>query len=77
MRDALDAIRATPFLHDTTTKNVIVTHDGVVSGIVDVDDLCFGDLKWTPFSGPLAKVFGVVLYRNGWSDRDDEITQEV
>jgi len=31
-----------PFLHDITTKNVIV-HDGRLSGIVDVDDLCFGD----------------------------------
>jgi aminoglycoside phosphotransferase (APT) family kinase protein len=30
------------FLHDITTKNVIV--DGArLSGIVDVDDLCFGD----------------------------------
>jgi hypothetical protein len=31
------------FLHDTTTKNVIVAGDGSFSGIVDVDDLCFGD----------------------------------
>lgn len=31
-----------PFLHDITTKNVIV-HEGRLSGIVDVDDLCFGD----------------------------------
>ncbi|MEM7221436.1 MAG: aminoglycoside phosphotransferase family protein [Pseudomonadota bacterium] len=31
-----------PFLHDITTKNVIV-HDAHLSGIVDVDDLCFGD----------------------------------
>ena len=35
------------------------------------------DLKWTPFLGPLAKVCGVVLCRNGWSERYDEITQEV
>ena len=34
-------------------------------------------LKWTPFLGPLAKVCGVVLCRNGWSERYDEITQEV
>lgn len=40
------AIAATPFLHDTTTKNVIVTRDGVLSGIVDVDDLCFGDPRY-------------------------------
>jgi hypothetical protein len=31
-----------PFLHDITTKNVIV-HRGRLTGIVDVDDLCFGD----------------------------------
>jgi len=39
----LDALPPTPFLHDTTTKNVIVTEDGQFSGIVDVDDLCYGD----------------------------------
>ena len=42
-RPELDDFAATPFLHDTTTKNVIVTLDGDFSGIVDVDDLCFGD----------------------------------
>jgi aminoglycoside phosphotransferase (APT) family kinase protein len=42
----LDAIPATPFLHDTTTKNVIVTREGSFSGIVDVDDLCFGDPRF-------------------------------
>jgi hypothetical protein len=35
-----------PFLHDTTTKNVIVTSGGAFSGIVDVDDLCFGDPRY-------------------------------
>jgi hypothetical protein len=39
---ALDAVRPTPFLDDTTTKNVIVDR-GILSGIVDVDWLCFGD----------------------------------
>jgi len=38
----LDRVTATPFLHDITTKNVII-HNGHLSGIVDVDDLCFGD----------------------------------
>ena len=42
----LAAIPATPFLHDTTTKNVIVTPEGRFSGIVDVDDLCFGDPRY-------------------------------
>jgi aminoglycoside phosphotransferase len=45
-RAELDAFPATPFLHDTTTKNVIVTPDGSFSGIVDVDDLCFGDPRY-------------------------------
>jgi Ser/Thr protein kinase RdoA (MazF antagonist) len=31
-----------PFLDDTTTKNVIV-HEGKLSGIVDTDEVCFGD----------------------------------
>ncbi len=38
----LAAIRPVPFLHDITTKNVIIDR-GRLSGIVDVDDLCFGD----------------------------------
>lgn len=42
-RGGLDAVPSRPFLHDTSTKNVIVTPDGRFSGIVDVDDLCFGD----------------------------------
>ncbi len=42
-RSELDAQPATPFLHDTTTKNVIIAPDSSFSGIVDVDDLCFGD----------------------------------
>jgi hypothetical protein len=57
MRAALDAIAATPFLHDTTTKNVIVTANGTVSGIVDVDDLCFGDPRF-PAALTLAVLIG-------------------
>ena len=38
----VDDVRPTPFLHDITTKNVIV-QNGRLTGIVDVDDLCFGD----------------------------------
>ncbi len=33
------------FLHDATTKNVIV-HEGEVSGVVDVDEMGFGDALW-------------------------------
>jgi hypothetical protein len=36
------AVRARPFLDDTTTKNVLV-HEGALSGIVDVDWICYGD----------------------------------
>lgn len=39
-------VPAVPFLHDTTTKNVIVAPDGRLSGIVDVDDLCWGDPRF-------------------------------
>jgi len=44
----LDAFPAIAFLHDTTVRNVIVGPEGVVSGIVDVDDLCFGDPRYPP-----------------------------
>src|SRR3981081_2671950 len=36
------AIEPVPFLDDTTTKNVLISGDKIV-GIVDVDQLCFGD----------------------------------
>lgn len=36
------AVKPWPFLHDTTTKNVMVK-DGKITGIVDVDSVCFGD----------------------------------
>ncbi len=39
-------VRPTPFLDDVTTKNVLV-HSGRLSGIVDVDWLCFGDSLFT------------------------------
>ena len=42
----LDTVRPTPFLDDTTTKNVIV-HQGRLSGILDVDWVCFGDPLFT------------------------------
>jgi aminoglycoside phosphotransferase (APT) family kinase protein len=35
-------VRPAPFLHDATTKNVIV-HNGQLSGIVDLDEMGFGD----------------------------------
>lgn len=42
----LDDVAPRAFLHDITTKNVIV-HDAALSGIVDVDSMCFGDPLWT------------------------------
>jgi aminoglycoside phosphotransferase (APT) family kinase protein len=46
--EVLDRQPAIPFLHDTTTKNVIIDEGGRFSGIVDVDDLCFGDPRYAP-----------------------------
>lgn len=43
----LSSVPPTPFLHDITTKNVII-HNNALSGIVDVDELCFGDPMYLP-----------------------------
>jgi aminoglycoside phosphotransferase (APT) family kinase protein len=59
-RERVDQIEPGPFLHDTTTKNVIVTPDGNFSGIVDVDDLCFGDPRY-----PAALTLVVLLAYGG------------
>lgn len=59
-RVEIDRIEPIPFLHDTTTKNVIVTQNGVFSGIVDVDDLCFGDPRY-----PAALTLAVLLAYGG------------
>lgn len=79
LRDEIDRVPATPFLHDTTTKNVIVTNDGVLSGIVDVDDLCFGDPRYAP-ALTLAALMGYggpVEYVTAWlhhaGARDDAL----
>jgi aminoglycoside phosphotransferase len=45
-RAELDALPPVAFIHDATTKNVIVTPEGSFSGIVDVDELCFGDPRY-------------------------------
>lgn len=39
-------VKAQPFLDDTTTKNVLI-HEGKLSGIVDLDWICFGDQLYT------------------------------
>lgn len=42
MANDLKSIPATPFLWDASERNVLV-HNGKITGIVDVDELCFGD----------------------------------
>lgn len=44
-RMAFDDVKPVAFLHDATTKNVIVA-DGRVTGLVDVDQMAFGDPLW-------------------------------
>lgn len=68
MKAELDGVPSVAFLHDTTTKNVIVTTTGTFSGIVDVDDLCFGDPRY-PAALTLAalKAFGGPIdYVDAW-----------
>jgi aminoglycoside phosphotransferase (APT) family kinase protein len=59
-RGQIDGIAPIPFLHDTTTRNVIVAPNGEFSGIVDVDDLCFGDPRY-----PAALTLAVLLGQGG------------
>lgn len=42
IKDDLHTVQATPFLWDASERNVIV-YQGKISGIVDVDEICFGD----------------------------------
>lgn len=44
--DLVVGVQPRAFLHDATTKNVIVDH-GCVTGLVDVDEMAFGDPLWT------------------------------
>lgn len=71
LRPELDAIPATPFLHDTTTKNVIVTEGGLLAGIIDVDSLCYGDPRLTPALtfASLAATGGPIAYVESWMAR--------
>lgn len=75
----LDALAPIPFLHDTTTKNVIVTQEGTFSGIVDVDDLCFGDPRYVVALtlASLRVLDGPTRYVRAWMSlagyRDDRI----
>lgn len=57
------------FLHDTTTKNVIV-HRGRLAGIVDVDSVCYGDPLWAMSLTDMAmRSLGADrIYVDAWSD---------
>jgi len=80
-RAELDTLPAVPFLHDTTTKNVIVTAAGAFSGIVDVDDLCFGDPRYVVALtlASLLALGGPIDYTKAWmhqaGHQDDRIFQ--
>lgn len=54
------SIKPTAFLDDTTTKNVIMDK-GELTGIVDVDFVCFGDPLRTP------ALTNMALLSRGWS----------
>lgn len=41
-KDSLLSVKPKPFLWDASERNVLI-HEGKITGIVDVDDLCFGD----------------------------------
>jgi aminoglycoside phosphotransferase (APT) family kinase protein len=42
LKDYLLKVQPIPFLDDITTKNVLI-YDGKLSGIVDIDEICYGD----------------------------------
>lgn len=39
----LDAVRPTPYLDDISTKNLLI-YEGAVSGVIDIDWICVGDI---------------------------------
>ncbi len=64
------SIESVPFLDDITTKNVII-QNGKLNGIVDVDELCFGDKL---FHLGLTKM--ALLSQNSDTDYIDFISDE-
>lgn len=63
------SIPPAPFLDDTTTKNVLIA-EGRLSGIVDVDYVCFGDRLFTVALTQMALLsMGADLdYTDAWRD---------
>jgi aminoglycoside phosphotransferase (APT) family kinase protein len=75
----LDRIEPIPFLHDTTSKNVIVSPEGYLSGIVDVDDLCYGDPRY-PAALTVAALLnsgGPIGYASAWLKRAGQVWDQV
>jgi aminoglycoside phosphotransferase (APT) family kinase protein len=71
------AIRPAAFLDDTTTKNVLVDK-GRVTGVVDVDQLCFGDRLLTvglTQTALLGEAFGID-YVEHWMNLLELSTQQ-
>ena len=68
-RPYLDRVEPVPFLDDTTTKNVLVDA-GRLSGIVDVDVVCYGDPLWTLALTRMALLSGehALTYTTIWED---------
>jgi aminoglycoside phosphotransferase len=78
-RSELDALPPVPFLHDTTTKNVIVTPGGSFSGIVDVDDLCFGDPRYVAALtlASLRTIGGPTYYVDAWMNAANQPIDQI
>lgn len=70
LESSFSGVKALPFLDDITTKNVIVTPEGRLSGIVDTDTVFFGDHLF-PLAlarAALAKAGYDSIYADAWSD---------
>lgn len=69
LKEELSTVRPRPFLWDASERNVIVDK-GKISGIVDVDDLCFGDpLFVLALTHAALEVEGHdSVYTNYWAD---------
>lgn len=69
MASYFDGIEPVCFLHDMQAKNVIVD-DGKLSGIVDVDSVCFGDPLYTLALTRMALLSDGcdTLYVDAWAD---------
>jgi aminoglycoside phosphotransferase (APT) family kinase protein len=77
LAESLDHVAPRPFLDDATTKNVIVSREGVLSGIVDTDTVCYGDHLFTLAltKAAFAKSGFDTVYTDTWTgilDLDEE-----